>query len=155
MAPGKLSISRDSLLIVTGADHAHIYDNKNTFPRISDPAWATYPNPTMTPDSTTVHDHMMKAAGILDNTLSINADIIAYIIAGLPSPSIVDDLGQRNSGMSFSDTIKGNTDDPDLVSKYSFGHNLDYGWGLRRMVPVSSAFDRLRNVRLWQRLQYQ
>ena len=130
MAPGKLSSTRDSPLIVTGADHANIYDNKNTFPRISiDPAWAAFLNPTMSPDNTTVYDYMMTAAGILDNGLSINAGIIVYVMETLLSLSVVNGLGRRDFGTGFSGTLKGNDDGLDLVSDHDLEGELDSGWG--------------------------
>ena len=117
MAPGSLQSTRNTPLIVTGADHGSTYDNNNTLPRISiEPAWATYLNPTINSNNSTAFQEMMRAAGIWDREGAANLDDIPYIIESLLSLAVVNGLARRDFGIGLSGTLLGNTDGLDLVS---------------------------------------
>ena len=123
MAPGILNGSRNNPLMVTGAEFNSIYDNDNTFPRISiDPAWAAFLNPTTTDNSTAFQD-MMQAAGILDGGFAGDSGSIMYAIESLLSLSVVNGLARRDFGASFSGTLLGSPDGLDLVSYSDSGLN--------------------------------
>ena len=123
MGPGSLTSTRDNLMVVTGADHSNIYDNGNTFPRISiDPAWAAFLNPTISSSNSTAFQYMMRAAGIWDDGLIItNGTLETFVGSLLPimesilSLSVVNGLARRDFGVGFAGTLLGNTDGLDLV----------------------------------------
>ena len=117
MAPGGLQSTRNNPLIVTGNDHTSIYDNGNTFPRISiDPAWAAFLNPTISSDNATAYQYMMQVAGILDDGDTIVPEAFVYVIESLLSLSVVNGLARRDFDVGFAGTLLGNTDGLDLVS---------------------------------------
>ena len=117
MAPGGLQSTRNNPLIVTGNDHLSIYDNGNTFPRISiDPAWAAFLNPIISSDNTTAYQYMMRVAGLLDDGDTIFPEGFVYVIESLLSLSVVNGLSRRDFDVGLSGTLLGNTDGLDLVS---------------------------------------
>ncbi|KAL6717886.1 hypothetical protein ACLMJK_003971 [Lecanora helva] len=127
MAPGSLQSTRNSPLIVTGADHVSIYENGNTFPQVSiDPAWAAFLNPTVSGNAT-AFQYMMKAAGIWDNSFTIHPPDVTPVIESLLSLAIVNGLGRRDFGVGFSGTLLGNSDGLDLVSNHDVDDELQVG----------------------------
>ena len=117
MAPGTVQSTRNNVTLVTGADQNNIYNNKNTFPRISiDPAWAAYLNPTISSDNSTAYQYMMQVAGIFDEGSSLDADDIVCAIESLLATSVVNGLARRDFGVGFSGTLLGDTNGLGLVS---------------------------------------
>ncbi len=117
MAPGNLQSTRNNISLVTGADHSSIYENNNTFPRISiDPAWAAFLNPTISSDNSTAFQYMMQIAGILDEGSALDATNIVCAMESLLSLSVVNGLARRDFGVGFSGTLLGDTDGLRLVS---------------------------------------
>ncbi|KAK3166653.1 hypothetical protein OEA41_009778 [Lepraria neglecta] len=130
MAPSTLQGTRNTPLIVTGADHSSIYDNNNTLPRISiNPAWAAFLNPTIPSDNSTAFQYMMKAAGLWDNGTTINPADVEYVIESLLSLTVVNGLARRDFGTGFSGTLLGNTDGLDLVTDHDLNNEASYGLG--------------------------
>ena len=117
MAPGNLQSTRNNITLVAGADQNSIYNNNNTFPRISiDPAWAAYLNPTISLDNSTAYQYMMQIAGILDEGSSLDATNIVCAVESLLSLSVVNGLARRDFGVGFAGTLLGDTDGLGLVS---------------------------------------
>ena len=132
MGPGRLTSTRDNLMVVKGADTANVYDHGNTYPRISiDPAWAAFLNPTISSSNSTAFQYMMRVAGILDDaSITIPGDLETFVNSLLPiiesilSLSVVNGLARRDFGVGFAGTLLGNTDGLDLVD-YSLSDNDD------------------------------
>ena len=119
MAPGSLQGTRDVPLIVTGADHHSIYDEKNPFPRISiDPAWAAYPNPTILSDDSTAFQDVLKAAGLWGTGSLIDSNHTIAIVESLLALTIVNGLGRQDFGVGLLGMLLGNADGLDLVSNH-------------------------------------
>lgn len=117
MAPGSLQSTRNNISLVTGADHNSIYENNNTFPRISiDPAWAAFLNPTISSDSSTAFQYMMQIAGMLDEGSGLDSMNLVCAMESLLSLSVVNGLARRDFGVGFSGTLLGDTEGLELVS---------------------------------------
>ena len=120
IAPGSLVSTRNAPLIVTGADHRSIYDDHNTFPRISiDPAWAAYLNPIVSSDNSTAFQRILKATGVLDTESLTDLSNTLPITESLLTLAVVNGLARRDFGVGFLGTLLGDVDGLDLVSNHN------------------------------------
>ena len=117
MAPGTLQSTRNNISLVEGSDYNSIYDHDNAFhPIFIEPAWAAFLNPTVSSDNSSAFQHMMQAAGILDDGFAVDPKSMVYAIESLFSLSVVNGLARQNFSAGFSGTLLGNINGLDLVS---------------------------------------